>query len=134
MVRALTERLPVMICPKWVQVAAQPIAIEDAWAYLLESLELAEQDSRIFEIGGPDQVTYGELMQEYARQCETLYDSGTLSQPLSVESLVGLVTPLWPPRVGRKMVDSMKNPTVVSNNLAFTTFKVRPLTVSKAIV
>ncbi len=134
MVRALTERLPVMICPKWVQVAAQPIAIEDVLAYLLESLELAEQDSRIFEIGGPDQVTYGELMQEYARQrgLRRFMIPVPFLSPYLSSLWLGLVTPLYA-RVGRKMVDSMKNPTVVSNNLAFTTFKVRPLTVSKAI-
>ena len=68
MIRALVERLPVMICPKWVRVLAQPIAIEDVLAYLQEAIELPEHDSKIYEIGGPDQVSYGEIMQEYAQQ------------------------------------------------------------------
>jgi uncharacterized protein YbjT (DUF2867 family) len=67
MIRALVERLPVMICPRWVQVMAQPIAVEDLLAYLLEALDLADGPSSIYEIGGPDQVSYGQIMHEYAR-------------------------------------------------------------------
>ena len=69
MIRALVQRLPVMICPRWVEVKAQPIAIEDVVAYLVAALELPVGESAIVEIGGPDQVSYGEIMQEYARQC-----------------------------------------------------------------
>ena len=68
MIRALVERLPVMICPKWVRVMAQPIAIEDVTAYLVEALNLPPGDSKIFEIGGPDQMSYGEIMQRYSKQ------------------------------------------------------------------
>ena len=68
LVRALVQRLPVMICPKWVSVQAQPIAIEDLLEYLLVALDWEGNSSRIFEIGGPDQVSYGEIMREYARQ------------------------------------------------------------------
>ena len=68
LIRALVERLPVMICPRWVSVKAQPIAIEDVLAYLVEALDLPDGQSRIVEIGGPDQVSYGEIMKEYARQ------------------------------------------------------------------
>ena len=62
LVRALVQRLPVMICPKWVSVQAQPIAIEDLLEYLVEGLDTAGSDSRTVEIGGPDQVSYGEIM------------------------------------------------------------------------
>ena len=65
---ALVERLPVMICPRWVRVMAQPIAVEDLLAYLLEALDLPDGPSQIYEIGGPDQVSYGQIMHEYARQ------------------------------------------------------------------
>ena len=68
MLSALVERLPVMVTPKWVHVTAQPIAIADLLAYLLAALELETDESRIYEIGGADTVSYGELMQEYARQ------------------------------------------------------------------
>ena len=57
LIRALVERLPVMICPRWVRAKAQPIAIEDVVAYLEESLTLPAE-SRIFEIGGADCVSY----------------------------------------------------------------------------
>ena len=67
MIRALVERLPVMICPKWVRVMAQPIAIEDVLAYLVEALTTGPRVN-IFEIGGPDQISYGEIMQSYTKQ------------------------------------------------------------------
>ena len=67
MLRALVERLPVMICPRWVRVMAQPIAVEDLLGYLLEALDLPDGPSQIYEIGGPDQVSYGQIMHEYAR-------------------------------------------------------------------
>jgi uncharacterized protein YbjT (DUF2867 family) len=134
MVRALTERLPFMICPKWVCVAAQPIAIEDMLSFLVESIELPGEESKIFEIGGPDQVTYGEIMQEYARQrkLHRVMIPVPLLSPYLSSLWLGLVTPLYA-RVGRKMIDSMKNATVVSSNLAATTFQVKPRSVSDAI-
>lgn len=68
MIRALVERLPVMLTPRWVHVPAQPIAIDDVLAYLLGALDVPLPDSRIVEIGGNDVVSYGALMHEYARQ------------------------------------------------------------------
>ncbi len=134
MVRALTERLPFMICPKWVRVAAQPIAIEDMLEYLMESIELPGEESQIFEIGGPDQVTYGQIMQEYARQrgLRRVMIPVPLLTPYLSSLWLGLVTPLYA-RVGRKMIDSMKNATVVSSNLADKVFKVRPRSMSESI-
>lgn len=134
MIRALVERLPVMICPKWVRVLAQPIAIEDVLAYLCEAIELPEHDSKIYEIGGPDQVSYGEIMQEYARQrgLRRLMIPVPLLTPYLSSLWLGLVTPLYA-RIGRKLVESLKNPTLVSNNLASTSFSVRPRPLSEAI-
>lgn len=68
LVRALTERIPVMIMPRWVSVATQPIAIEDLVAYLLAALELDETGHQVCEIGGADQVCYRDIMREYANQ------------------------------------------------------------------
>ena len=134
LVRALVERLPVMICPKWVGVLAQPIAIEDVLAYLEEALELPDGDSRIFEIGGPDQVSYGEIMREYARQrgLWRLMIPVPVLTPYLSSLWLGLVTPVYA-RVGRKLVESLKNPTLVSNNLAERTFRVRPRGLREAI-
>lgn len=134
MIRALVERLPIMICPKWVAVLAQPISIEDVLAYLLESIELPPGDSKIFEVGGPDQVSYGQIMQEYARQrgLRRLMIPVPVLTPYLSSLWLGLVTPLYA-RVGRKLVESLKNPTLVSNNLASTVFSVRPRSLSDAI-
>ncbi len=68
MIRALVDRLPVMVCPKWVEVLAQPIAIDDLLEYLIQSLDLPDGPSQVYEVGGPDQVSYGGIMREYARQ------------------------------------------------------------------
>jgi uncharacterized protein YbjT (DUF2867 family) len=67
MIRALVERLPVMVCPRWVETLTQPIAIDDVVAYLASALDLPESRGRVFEIGGPEVVSYGDIMREYAR-------------------------------------------------------------------
>jgi len=127
LIRALVERLPVMICPKWVRVQAQPIAIEDLLKYLLAAIDLPSGDSRIFEIGGPDQVSYGEIMQEYARQrgLRRLMIPVPLLTPYLSSLWLGLVTPVYA-RIGRKLVESLKIPTLISSNLAEKTFSIKP--------
>lgn len=134
MIRALVERLPVMICPRWVGVLAQPIAIEDLLAYLLAALDLPDGPSQVYEIGGPDQVSYGQIMHEYARQrgLRRWMLPVPLLTPYLSSLWLGLVTPLYA-RVGRKLVESLRNPTLVSNNVAATTFSVRPRSAREAI-
>ncbi|WP_146448684.1 SDR family oxidoreductase [Bythopirellula polymerisocia] len=134
MIRALVERLPVMICPRWVQVKAQPIAIEDLLEYLLASIAAPSGSPKIYEIGGPNQVSYGQLMQEYARQrgLKRWMIPVPLLTPYLSSLWLGLVTPIYA-RVGRKLVESLRNPTLISNNLAETTFSIRPRTVREAI-
>ena len=134
MIRALVQRLPVMICPRWVEVKAQPIAVEDVIAYLTEALELPVEQSAVFEIGGPDQVSYGEIMQEYARQCglrRWMIPVPFLTPRLS-SLWLGLVTPIYA-RIGRKLIDSMKNPTLVCDPSALTTFGIKPKGLREAI-
>ena len=134
MIRALVQHLPVMICPRWVKVKAQPIAVEDVIAYLMEALELPVEQSAVFEIGGPDQVSYGEIMQEYARQCGLR--RWMIPVPLLTPRLsslwLGLVTPIYA-RIGRKLIDSMKNPTLVCDPSALTTFGIKPMGLREAI-
>ena len=134
MIRALVERLPIMICPKWIHVKAQPIAIEDLLEYLMAAMELPTLGSQVLEIGGPDQVSYREIMQEYARQrglTRWMVPVPFLTPYLS-SLWLGLVTPLYA-RVGKKLVESLRNPTLISNNLALTSFSVRPRTYREAI-
>lgn len=134
MVRSLVERLPVMICPKWVSVRAQPIAIEDLLSYLLEAVDLPPNGSQVFEIGGPDQVSYGDIMKEYARQrgLRRLMIPVPLLTPYLSSLWLGLVTPLYS-RVGRKLVESLRNSTLVSNDVAKRVFSVRPRGLKAAI-
>ncbi|MGI9472398.1 MAG: SDR family oxidoreductase, partial [Rubripirellula sp.] len=124
----------VMICPKWVSVQAQPIAIEDLLEYLVEGLDWAGSDSRIFEIGGPDQVSYGEIMQEYAKQrgLRRWFISVPVLTPRLSSLWLGLVTHVYA-RVGRKLVDSLRNPTVVKDPSASHEFMVKPRNLSEAI-
>ncbi len=134
MIRALVERLPVMICPKWVRVMAQPIAIEDVLAYLVEALQRPAGESIVFEIGGPDQISYGEIMQRYSKQrgLTRWMIPVPLLTPYLSSLWLGLVTPIYS-RVGRKLVDSLRNPTLISNNVADKYFSVRPRSADDAI-
>lgn len=135
MIRALVERLPVMITPRWVAVTAQPIAIEDVLAYLRGSLTVPTGgQSLIVEIGGPDRVSYGDLMKEYARQrgLRRLMIPVPLLTPHLSSLWLGLVTPLYA-RVGRKLVDSLRHPTIVRDDSARRLFAIRPIGVKDAV-
>jgi uncharacterized protein YbjT (DUF2867 family) len=134
-IRALVERLPVMICPAWVSMAAQPIGIEDLVSYLVEALNLPEQGRRIIEIGGADRVSYEDIMREYARQrrLRRLMISVPVLTPRLSSLWLGLVTPVYA-RIGRKLIDSIRNPTVVRDPKALTLFSVRPQGVREIIV
>ena len=68
MIRYLTERLPVMITPRWVTTRCQPISIENVLDYLVGSLSESASTGRTLEIGGPDVLTYGEMMRGYAAE------------------------------------------------------------------
>jgi uncharacterized protein YbjT (DUF2867 family) len=134
MIRVLVDRLPVMIAPRWVSVAAQPIAIADLIAYLIAALDLPANESRIFEIGGADRVSYGGLMKEYARQrrLKRLVISVPFLSPRLSSLWLGLVTPLYV-RVGRKLIDSIRHPTVVKDQAALGEFKIRPCGIREAM-
>jgi len=133
MIRALVQRLPVMICPRWVSVKAQPIAVEDVVAYLMAALQLPEEGA-VFEIGGTDQVSYGDIMREYARQCGLR--RWMISVPVLTPRLsslwLALVTPLYA-RVGRKLIDSLKNQTLVTDTAALAVFPLKPRGMPEAI-
>jgi uncharacterized protein YbjT (DUF2867 family) len=134
MVRALTERLPVMITPRWVSNEAQPIAIDDLLAYLVAALDCAVDGNPIYEIGGADVVSYGGLMDEYARQrgLRRLKIPVPVLTPRLSSLWLGLVTPLYA-RVGRKLIDSIDYPTTVRDHTVLRTLPIRPLGVREAI-
>lgn len=135
MIRALVERLPVMVTPRWVRVTAQPIAIGDVLGYLLGTLALpAGEPGRIIEIGGSDRVSYGDLMREYARQrgLRRVMIPVPLITPRLSSLWLGLITPVYA-RVGRKLIDSLRHSTVVRDDTALRLFDVRPAGVREAI-
>jgi len=123
-----------MITPRWVAVLAQPIAIDDLIAYLLAALQRPVDENHIFEIGGADQVSYGDLMREYARQrgLPRLMIRVPVLTPRLSSLWLGLVTPLYA-RVGRKIVDSIRHPTIVRDTTALQMFPVRPMGMKEAI-
>jgi uncharacterized protein YbjT (DUF2867 family) len=117
MLRYLTERLPVMVTPKWVNTRIQPIAIRDVLRYLVGSADMPSDVSRRFDIGGPEVLTYLDLMQRFA-QISGLPKRRVLKVPLLSPGLsshwIGLITPV-PASLARPLVESLRN-TVVAGD------------------
>ena len=135
MVRALVEKLPVMIAPRWIDVMAQPIAIEDVVAYLLAARTQPIPGSKVFEIGGKDKVSYRGIMSEYARQrgLRRLIITVPVLTPRLSSLWLGLVTPLYA-RIGRKLIESMRNETICRSDAAAEAFpRIRPRGIREAI-
>lgn len=114
MIRYLTERVPIMICPRWVFTRVQPIAIRDVLDYLVSALAIPASAGRIIEIGGPDVVPYGDLMLGYARArglARWLVPVPVLSPRLS-SYWVDLVTPI-PAAIARPLIEGLRNEVIV---------------------
>jgi uncharacterized protein YbjT (DUF2867 family) len=134
MVRALVDRLPIMITPRWVRAKAQPIAIEDVLDYLVAAIDLELDGSQVFEIGGPDVVSYMEIMRAYERRrgVHRIMIPVPLLTPRLSSLWLTLVTPLYA-RIGRKLVDSIQHDTLVEDQAALSKFSVRPRGFAEAI-
>jgi uncharacterized protein YbjT (DUF2867 family) len=138
-VRALVEHLPVIVAPPWVETLAQPIAVEDVIDYLLGAIELERPLDAVFEIGGTDQVTYADVMREYARQrgLHRRVLRTALITPRASRVLLGLLTPVYG-RVARAMVDSLRNETIVTSQAADAIFTVNrrglPAAIERALL
>ena len=118
MVRQLASRLPVMVTPKWVQNECQPIAIDDVLAYLCGVLDHPETAGDTHEIGGPDVLTYADLMRRTAvlmgRRRPVVLPVPVLTPRLS-SYWVGLMTDVdW--RVARPLIDGLRNAVVVRDD------------------
>ncbi len=133
MIAALVERLPMMICPRWVNTRTQPIAIDDVLAYLRAALDLPDGRGEIFEIGGAEVVSYGDMMRQYAalRGLRRVFASVPVLTPRLSGLWLGLVTPAQA-RVGRALVEGLRNPTVVRSPAARETFEIRPMPLGDA--
>ena len=134
LIRALVERLPIMICPRWVSTLAQPIGIDDVLAYLAGALHLPDGESRTFEIGGADRASYGDVMRQYTHQrgLRRVMISVPLLTPRLSSLWLGLVTPVYA-RVGRELIAGLKNESVVTDPAALSVFPIRPAGLGDAI-
>jgi len=117
MLRYLVERLRVMVCPSWVKSLAQPIAVDDVVEYLIGCLEHLETTGKVFDIGGPDKMTYEELMRIYAAYLnKNLF---VLQIPFLTTRLssywVDLITPVKA-SLARPLIDSLVHDTIVRND------------------
>ena len=135
MIRALVERLPVMICPRWIATLTQPIAIDDVLAYLEAAVDLPEGARGVFEIGGPEVVSYGEMMRQYARLrgLRRLLVPVPVLTPRLSSLWLALVTPTQA-RVGRALVEGLKNATVVRSPTAREMFRIEATPLRDAIL
>ncbi len=114
MLRHLTHRLPVMTTPKWVSNRTHPIAIRDVLWYLTHTAQLAQPVSGVFDIGGPEVLSYAEMMQKFAK-CSGLRRRWIIKVPVLTPKLsslwIGLVTPV-PTHLARPLIGSLINETV----------------------
>jgi uncharacterized protein YbjT (DUF2867 family) len=123
MVRYLTERIPIMICPRWVFTRVQPIAIRDVLAYLISALEIPESRGQVIEIGGADVITYGDMLKGYAKVRglkRALIPVPVLSPRLS-SHWVHWMTPV-PASITRPLIEGLRNEVIVRDETAQSLF------------
>lgn len=134
-IRYLTERLPVMICPRWLYTRAQPIAIRNVLDYLVAALEHPDSAGRIVEIGGLDVLTYGDMLRGYAKARglkRWLIPVPVLTPRLS-SYWVHLVTPV-PAAIAQPLIQGLKNDVVVRDDSATRLFpEIQPLDYDTAV-
>jgi len=119
MIRYLTERVPVMVCPQWVYTKIQPIGIRNVLEYMIATLEKPESADKILEIGGKDVMTYGDMMTGYAkvRGLKRLLLPVPVLTPRLSSYWVHLVTPI-PSAIAQPLIDGLRNEVVVRNEEA----------------
>lgn len=119
MLRHLTEKLPIMVCPRWVETRTQPISIDDTLAYLIAALDTPETAGRILDIGGPDVLTYRKMMQTYA----SVKGLHRLIITVPVLTLrisaywVNIMTPI-PASIAYPLIEGLKTETICENEEA----------------
>jgi hypothetical protein len=119
MIRYLTERIPLLICPRWVFTRIQPIAIDDVLAYLVQAPQVPESANCVIEIGGSDVLTYGDMMLRYAeaRGLKRRLVPVPLLTPRLSSSWVHLVTPI-PAYIARPLIKGLRNEVIVRHKTA----------------
>ena len=118
MLKYLVERLPIMVCPKWVLTKSQPIAVDDVVTYLVKAMESKDTENKTLDIGGPDILTYVNMMKRYAKIIN--------NRPLKILIIpfltprlssywVDLVTPVKA-SLARPLIDSLKYEAIVKDD------------------
>ena len=133
--RYLVERLPAMIAPRWLGTKTQPIAVDDAVEYLAQAPSVAESEGREVQIGGPDVLSYGDMLDEMARVLGKR-PRPKLPVPLLSPTLsslwIGLVTPV-DAGVARPLVEGLATETVVTDPSGAEAFDVDPIPLREAL-
>jgi uncharacterized protein YbjT (DUF2867 family) len=119
MIRYLTERLPVMICPQWVYTRVQPIGVDDLLRYLVATLDVPDSAGTVVEIGGADVRTYGDMMLGYAavRGLHRRLQPVPVLTPVLSSYWVHLVTPI-PSTIARPLIEGLRSEVVVRDDTA----------------
>ncbi len=135
MIRWLVERLPVMVCPRWVFQRIQPVAIADVIAYLVAAPENAAAAGRTLEIGGADVLTYRDMMLGYAarRGLRRILLPVPVLTPRLSSHWVRWMTPV-PASIARPLVEGLRNEVIVRDASARAIFPdIRPMTYAEAL-
>jgi uncharacterized protein YbjT (DUF2867 family) len=133
--RYLVRRLPVMIAPAWLKTATQPIGIDDVLEYLRRAPQVAESEGREVQIGGPDVLSYGEMLDRMAlamgRRPRPQIPVPLITPWLSALWL-GLVTPV-DTKVARPLVEGLRTATIVTDPTGAAPFGIRTLSFDEAL-
>jgi uncharacterized protein YbjT (DUF2867 family) len=133
--RYLVQRLPAMIGPAWLEKDTQPIGIDDVIAYLAAAPDVAGSEGREVQIGGPDVLSYGDMLNLMADALE-VYRRPRVPVPLITPWLsslwIGLVTPV-DAGVARPLVESLATPTVVTDDSGARLFDIEPIPFMEAL-
>jgi uncharacterized protein YbjT (DUF2867 family) len=135
MIRYLTERIPVMICPSWVYTRVQPISVRNVLEYLVATLETPESAGRIVEIGGSDVLNYGDMMMGYAevRGLRRVLVPVPVLTPRLSSHWVHWMTPL-PAEIARPLIEGLRNEVIVRDDSARPLFpRIQPMDYKTAV-
>ena len=134
MIRYLTERLPILFTPKWITTLCQPIAIENILDYLTQSLTEPRSIGSIYEIGGPDVLTYEEIMRGYATARQL--NRKLVNLPILTMRILAIgadvVTPLPFPYL-RILIEGLRSEVVVHDPSAQEVFKIKLIPYREAV-
>ncbi len=134
MLRYLVEVLPAMVTPKWVDTACQPVAVRDVLHYLTEAL-IADVCGRVLDVGGPEVMTYRQMMEQYAEVAglpRRLIVRVPFLTPGLSSRWIGLVTPV-PPALAKPLIESLVNDVVVTGEAAAEAMPTEQLTYREAV-